>query len=124
MPPTLVTFPLVKDALANRLRQRLNALSLPFRKADARCGLPQGSISNIVYGKWARPAPEILLKISTGLGISYRELALLVYGIIGENDYDPGRPDDTDPFADNSPPESDVAWNQTGQRRAKVSAST
>jgi hypothetical protein len=121
MPTTLV---LVMDALPKRIRQKIAALELTYRKADAQCDLPQGSLSNIVYGKWARPSPEILLKISRGLGISYRELALLAYGIIGENDYDPGPPDDTPPFADGSPPESDSAWSPAGQKRQKVSAST
>lgn len=81
--------PLVANALPQRLRQRMAELSFSFSKADDACSLPRGTMSSIIYGKSQRPQPDTLQAIARGFGISYRELALLAYGIIGENEPEP-----------------------------------
>lgn len=75
----------MEDALATLIKQRMAELGLSFRKTDAQCDLPTGTMSSIIYGKTRRPSAEVLQAISRGLDIPYRELALAAYGIIGDN---------------------------------------
>lgn len=76
------TFPVVEDLLAKTIQQRMSELHLSFRKADAECQLPQGTMSSIVYGKSQRPGPEILQALSVGLKMPYKTLALAAYGLL------------------------------------------
>lgn len=75
----------MEDLLAQTIKARLAELGLSYRKADAACGLTEGSIAAVIYGKSRRPTPATLQALAAGLGLSYRQLALAAYGV-AEND--------------------------------------
>ena len=55
---------------------------LSFRAAAALCETQTGNLGAILYGRSKRPTPELLEKISKGLGIPYESLALAAYGVV------------------------------------------
>lgn len=75
---------LAMDALANKISQAIEEQGFSVRDAAKRCGIGLGLMSNILYGRTKRPQPETLQALASGLGLSYRELALAAYGVISD----------------------------------------
>jgi transcriptional regulator with XRE-family HTH domain len=76
---------LVANALQTKLRQAMYDQGLSVKSTADRCGVAYGSLTNILYGRTHRPEPETVEALATGLGLTYRELALAAYGIITDS---------------------------------------
>ena len=76
---------LMTNALGMKIQQTIDDLDLSTRKAADRCQVKHGTFVNVLYGRTKRPDEDVLLAISEGLGLSYRELALAAYGVITDS---------------------------------------
>jgi len=82
---------LVTNALAAKLQQAIDDQELTVRDAAERCSVGLGVLSSVLYGRSARPKPETLEALASGLRLSYRELALAAYGVITDAPLVPAR---------------------------------
>lgn len=109
---------IMQGLLKEKVAQRTSELGLTLPAAAQACGLDYATFIAVRYGRTKRPGEDVLLGLSRGLRLTYRELALAAYGI--PNESDPAGADDT--LEEGSPPASNASWNQTGRALRKASA--